>query len=55
MLARSARFDSAILGTSTSRMLRPAVLDPLFGARFANLSMNDATAWEQYRLGLVFL
>lgn len=55
MLARAADFDSAILGTSTSRMLRPALLDATFGARFANLSMNDATAWEQYRLGLVFL
>lgn len=55
MLARSADFDSAILGTSTSRMLRPEVLNPAFGARFANLSMNDATAWEQARLGLVFL
>lgn len=55
MLARSSDFDSAILGTSTSRMLRPASLNAAFGARFANLAMNDATAWEQYRLGLVFL
>jgi hypothetical protein len=53
-LARSAKFDSAIIGTSTSRMLRPAQLNPLFGARFANLSMNDARAYEQYRLGLLF-
>jgi hypothetical protein len=43
-LARSARFDSALFGTSTSRLLRPVTLDPLFGARFANLAMNDATA-----------
>ena len=55
MLARSAAFDSALLGTSTSRMLRPDILNPAFDARFANLAMNDATAWEQYRLGLVFL
>ena len=27
-LARSAKFDSAIFGTSTSRLLRPVVLDP---------------------------
>jgi hypothetical protein len=54
MLARDARFDSAVIGTSTSRMLRPELLDRLFQARFANLSMNDATAYEQYRLGLVF-
>jgi len=53
-LARSPRFDSVILGTSTSRLLRPVELDPLFDARFANLSMNSATAYEQERLGLVF-
>jgi hypothetical protein len=53
-LARSARFDSAIFGTSTSRLLRPAVLDPLFRARFANLSMNSATAYEQTQLMDVF-
>lgn len=53
-LARSERFDSAIFGTSTSRLLRPAALDPLFGARFANLAMNDATVYEQSRLMDVF-
>ena len=49
-LARSQRFDSAIFGTSTSRELQPRVLDPLFGARFVNLAMNSATAYEQFRL-----
>jgi hypothetical protein len=53
-LARSRRFDSVILGTSTSRLLRPSDLDPLFGARFANLAMNSATAYEQWRLGTLF-
>jgi len=53
-LARSDRFDSALFGTSTSRLLRPAALDPAFGARFANLAMNDATAYEQSRLFDVF-
>ena len=53
-LARSAMFDSAIIGTSTSRMLRPAVRDPALGARFANLAMNSATAWEQARLLALF-
>lgn len=53
-LARSPHFDSVILGTSTSRLLRPAELDPLFGARFANLAMNSATAYEQWRLGTLF-
>lgn len=53
-LARSARFDAAVFGTSTSRLLRPAALDPLFGARFANLAMNSATSYEQMRLIEVF-
>jgi hypothetical protein len=53
-LARSRAFDSVILGTSTSRMLRPAVLDGLFGARFANLAMNSATAWEQSSMLVLF-
>ena len=54
-LARAARFDSAVFGTSTSRLLRPVSLNPSFQARFANLAMNDATAWEQTRLLGVFL
>ena len=53
-LARSQRFDSAIFGTSTSRLLRPAALDAAFDARFVNLAMNDATAWEQSQLMDVF-
>ena len=53
-LARKSRFDSVILGTSTSRLLRPAELDPIFGAHFVNLAMNSATAYEQWRLGEVF-
>jgi hypothetical protein len=53
-LARSPAFDGIILGTSTSRLLRPAQLDPLFDARFANLAMNSATAYEQWRLGMLF-
>jgi hypothetical protein len=54
-IARSDNFDSVVLGTSTSRMLDPVRLDELFGARFANLSMNSATAWEQRQIGLLFL
>lgn len=53
-LARSARFDSAIFGTSTSRLLRPQSLNPLFGAAFTNLAMNSAEAYEQFRLLQVF-
>lgn len=46
MLARSPRFDSAIIGTSTSRLLRPETFDRAFDARFVNLAMNDATVFE---------
>jgi hypothetical protein len=53
-LARKDRFDSAIIGTSTTRLLRPEKLNPLFQARFVNLSMNDATAWEEAQLFGVF-
>jgi hypothetical protein len=53
-LARSGEFDSAIFGASTVRLLRPAVLDPEFHARFANLAMNDATVYEISRLFQVF-
>ncbi len=53
-LARSDRFDSAIFGTSSIRLLKPAVLNPLLSARFANLAMNDATVYEQARLLGVF-
>ncbi len=54
-LARSPRFDSIILGDSTARLLQPAILDEGFGAHFANLAMNAATAWEEQALLGVFL
>ena len=54
-LARSDRFDSAVFGTSTARLLRPAILNPGFGARFVNLAMNDSTVYEQSRLFSVFV
>ena len=53
-LARSPRFDSAVIGSSSSRLLRPAELDRLFGGRFANLAMNAATAWEQSQMLALF-
>ncbi len=54
-LARSDRFDSALFGTSTSRLMRPAAIDPLFGTRLVNLSMNDATVHEQLLMMRLFL
>jgi hypothetical protein len=49
-IVRSGEFDSIIVGTSTSRLLDPEILDPLFQARFANLAMNSMSAWEQSRM-----
>jgi hypothetical protein len=54
-IARSGAFDSAVIGNSTSRLLDPAWLEPLFGGRFANLALSDGRAWEQYQLTLLFL
>ncbi len=54
-LARSRRFDSAVIGNSTSRLLRPAQLDGVLDARFVNLAMNAATAYEQSRILELFL
>lgn len=54
-LAASSEFDSANFGTSSTRLLRPAALDPLFQARLVNLAMNSATAFEQSELMRVFI
>ncbi|MBV1692982.1 MAG: hypothetical protein KGP27_00815 [Hyphomicrobiales bacterium] len=51
---RSGRFDSIVVGTSTSRLLKPSDLEAVFGGRFANLSMDSGTAWEQHRLAQFF-
>ena len=49
-LARAKAFDSALIGTSTMRLLRPAALDAALGTRFVNLAMNAATPYEQSRM-----
>ncbi|PSC03706.1 hypothetical protein SLNSH_17325 [Alsobacter soli] len=54
-VVRSHRFDSAVFGTSTIRLLNPDRIDQLFGVRSANLAMNSATAWEQSRIADLFL
>ena len=53
-VVRSGRFDAALFGTSTVRLLDPAMLSPAFGASFANLGMNAATPWEQVQLFALF-
>ncbi|MFZ0241430.1 MAG: hypothetical protein WAL90_07255 [Desulfobacterales bacterium] len=54
-LARKPRFDSAIIGTSTLRLLNPDDLNPLFEGRFINLAMNAASVFEQEAIFNVFL
>lgn len=55
LLARSDRFDSAIIGASTCRNLQPHQLNPLFQSTFANLSFNAASAYEQSRMLDLFI
>lgn len=49
-LARNPAFDSAVIGTSTMRLLDPTALNAALGGRFVNLAMNSATAYEQLRM-----
>ncbi|MCU0943901.1 MAG: hypothetical protein MUF65_00860 [Rubritepida sp.] len=49
-LVRHGGHDSLVIGTSTSRLLRPAELDAAFGGRFANLALNAGLAAEQLRV-----
>lgn len=53
-IVRSGAFDSAVFGTSTLRLLDPAILSRGLGARFANLGMNAATPWEQVQIAELF-
>lgn len=54
-LARNPSFDSAIIGTSTARLLKPARLNKLTGDNWVNLAMNSATAYEQMEMLKLFL
>jgi hypothetical protein len=54
-IVRSGAYDSAVFGTSTSRLLNPADLERAFGGRFANLGLDSATAWEQVQLARLYL
>ena len=47
--------DSAIIGTSTIRLLNPENLNPVFDAKFVNLAMNSTTAYEQYKILKLFI
>lgn len=54
-VVRSHAYDSAVFGSSTSRLLDPIELDRRFGGRFANLAMNAATPYEQVTMARLFL
>jgi hypothetical protein len=54
-IARMAHFDSAIIGTSTVRLLRPDDLNERFESRFVNLAMNAASVFEQEAILDIFL
>lgn len=54
-VVRSGRFDSFVVGTSTSPLLDPDILDAEFGGKFANLAMDSATAWEQKTMANYFI
>ncbi len=53
-IARDPQFDSVVVGSSTARLLNPLRLDALLEARFANLAMNSATAYEQLQIARLF-
>ena len=54
-IARSGRFDAAMFGTSTVRLLDPARARAPSARGFANLGMNAGTPWEQLQLADLFL
>ncbi|HWV53883.1 hypothetical protein [Pseudorhodoplanes sp.] len=54
-IVRSGRYDGVVVGSSTARLIDPEILNPGFGRRFANLSMDSMTAWEQQQLVSLYL
>ena len=54
-IIRSGEFDSAVIGTSSARLLQPQQLNAIFGGHFANLAINDSRAWEQTQVMSLFL
>jgi hypothetical protein len=46
-ILRTGRYDSVVIGTSTSMLLDPAALDRVIGGHFATLAQAGATALEQ--------
>jgi len=49
-ILRTGRYDSVVVGTSTSRLFDPLALGHVLGAHFASLAMPSMTAWEQVQI-----
>ncbi len=54
-LARKTYFDSAVIGSSNVRLLRPEQLNQVLGGSFVNLGMDAASSWEQQQIFNVFM
>ena len=54
-MAKNSQFDSAIIGSSTIRLLNPDDLNPLFNSRFVNLGIEGASLFEQEAIFDVYL
>lgn len=54
-IVRGGAYDSAVIGSSTARLLDPADLDRALGGRFSNLAMNAATPFEQRAMARLVL
>ncbi len=55
MLARRQAFDSAVFGTSSSRLWSSSLLNELFDARFAQLSLDGGRPQESEMLHRIFV
>lgn len=53
-LAKDPAFDSALIGNSNIRLLRPDLLKASLGGEWVNLAMNAASSWEQEQIFNVF-
>jgi hypothetical protein len=54
-LARKEYFESAVIGSSNIRLLRPEQLNQVLGGSFVNLGMNAASSWEQQQIFNIFV
>ena len=54
-MAKNSRFDSAIIGSSTIRLLNPDDLNLFLNGRFVNLGIEGASLFEQEAIFDVFL